>query len=109
MAIFQRGAYYSGIKIFNTFPTEIKELWVNPKKFKISLKHFFVLTLFLYSGWILQQIVSFDKQYSMFFFRVILFVWNENRKQWIINSIKLYLSTIFIIMLFATFNDNNVI
>ena len=40
IAIFWKGAYYSGIKIFNTLPTEIKDLSDNPKKFKIALKHF---------------------------------------------------------------------
>jgi hypothetical protein len=44
-AIFQKGAYeyYSGIKIFYTLPTEIKDLSDNPMKFKIALKLFFCI------------------------------------------------------------------
>ena len=37
MAIFQKGVYYSGIKTFNTLPTEIEDISDNPKKFKIAL------------------------------------------------------------------------
>jgi len=36
--IYQKGAYYSGIKIFNNFPLEINNVASNQKKFKISLK-----------------------------------------------------------------------
>ena len=51
LTIFQKGAYYnSGITIFKSRPTEIKDLSNIPKKFKISFKHFFVFTLFLPSG-----------------------------------------------------------
>jgi hypothetical protein len=37
---FLKWIYYSGIKIFNSLPTEIKDLSDNPEKFKIALKHF---------------------------------------------------------------------
>jgi len=70
LAIFQKGAYeyYSGIKIFNTLPTEIQDLSNNPKKFETALKHFFVFTL-LFILWmnILTVSMSFDKQYSLAF------------------------------------------
>ena len=37
LTIFQKGAYYSGIQIFNSLPLEIKNVAGN-KKFKIALK-----------------------------------------------------------------------
>ena len=37
-AIYQKVAYYSGIKIFNNLPLEIKNVTGNQKKFKIALK-----------------------------------------------------------------------
>jgi len=40
LAIFKKGAYYLGIRIFNSLPTGIKDLSDNSKKFKIALKHF---------------------------------------------------------------------
>jgi len=48
-AIFQNGTCYLGIKIFNSLPTEIKDLSDSPNKFKIAL-NLFLFTLFLYSG-----------------------------------------------------------
>ena len=38
LTIYQKGAYYSGIKIFNNLPLEIKNVAGNQKKFKIALK-----------------------------------------------------------------------
>jgi hypothetical protein len=40
LAIYQKGAYYSGIKIFNSFPKPIKDISSKPEKFKIALKHY---------------------------------------------------------------------
>jgi len=40
----QKGAYYSGIKICNCLPTEIKVLSDKPKIWKIALKHFCIHT-----------------------------------------------------------------
>jgi hypothetical protein len=40
LTIYQKGAYYSGIKIFNNLPLEIKDVADNPKKFKLVLKKF---------------------------------------------------------------------
>jgi hypothetical protein len=34
LTTFQKGAYYSGVKIFNNLPTETKEISDNPNKFK---------------------------------------------------------------------------
>jgi hypothetical protein len=40
LTIYQKGAYYSGIKIFNKLPLEIKNTAGNQKKFKTALKKF---------------------------------------------------------------------
>ena len=40
VTIYQKGAYYSGIRIFNNLPLEIKNVAGNEKKFKIALKKF---------------------------------------------------------------------
>ena len=36
----QRGAFYSGVKIFNHLPTSIKALFGDPERFKIKLRNF---------------------------------------------------------------------
>ena len=38
LTIYQKGAYYSGIKIFNNLPLLIKNVASNQKRFKIVLK-----------------------------------------------------------------------
>ena len=38
LTIYQKGACYLGIKIFNNLPLEIKNVAGNQKKFKIALK-----------------------------------------------------------------------
>jgi len=40
LTIHQRGAYYSGIKIFNKLPLDIRNIADNQKGFKITLKKF---------------------------------------------------------------------
>jgi len=37
--MYQKGAYYSGIKIFNDLPKAIKDISSKPNKFKIAPKH----------------------------------------------------------------------
>jgi hypothetical protein len=37
---YQKGVYYSGIKIFSNFPAHIKIMSDNPKQFKSTLKNF---------------------------------------------------------------------
>jgi hypothetical protein len=39
MAMFQKGVYCSGIKIFNGLPKAIKDISSKPNSFKIALKH----------------------------------------------------------------------
>ena len=41
LIIYHREAYYSGIKIFNKLPLEIRNVADNQKRFKIALKNFF--------------------------------------------------------------------
>jgi len=38
LTIYQKGAYYSEIKMFNNLPLEIKNVAGNQRKFKIALK-----------------------------------------------------------------------
>ena len=38
LAIYQKGVYYSGIKIYNHLPTANKDLSRNKNKFKLALK-----------------------------------------------------------------------
>ena len=40
LAMYQKGVYYSGIKIFNGLPKAVKNICSRPNKFKTSLKHF---------------------------------------------------------------------
>jgi len=47
LTIYQKGAYYLGINIFNNLPLEIKNVAGNQRKFKIALKKFFTLIHFM--------------------------------------------------------------
>jgi hypothetical protein len=40
LSMYQKGVYYSGIKIFNALSKAIKDVSSKPNKFKIALKHF---------------------------------------------------------------------
>jgi len=40
LAIYQKGAYYSGIKIYNLLPTAIKDLSGDKNKRKLALKRY---------------------------------------------------------------------
>ena len=55
LTIYQKGAYYSGIKIFNKLPLEIKNVACNQKKFKIALKKF----LHTHSFYTLEEYLSY--------------------------------------------------
>jgi len=43
---YKKGVYYSGIKIFNYLPQNIKNLSWNVKKFKLTLKRFLLVGSF---------------------------------------------------------------
>ena len=40
LAVYQKGVYYSSIKIFNTLPKALKDIYNEPNKFKTALMHF---------------------------------------------------------------------
>ena len=40
LTIYQKGPCYSGIRVFNSLPTDIKDISDSPAKFKTALKHF---------------------------------------------------------------------
>ena len=40
LTMYQKGAYYSGIKIYNHLPTVIKNLSNDTNKFKLALKKY---------------------------------------------------------------------
>jgi hypothetical protein len=46
LTIYQRGVFYSGIKIFNALPMTFKDISGNPKKFKAALKHYLLIHSF---------------------------------------------------------------
>jgi hypothetical protein len=46
LTIYQKGAYYSGIKIFNKLPSDIKNVNGNITKFKAALKKFLYMNSF---------------------------------------------------------------
>jgi hypothetical protein len=44
LSVYQKGAYYSGVKIFNKLPSDIKNVNDNITKFKTTLKNFYMRT-----------------------------------------------------------------
>ena len=63
LTIYQKGAYYSGIKIFNNLPLEIKNVADNQKKFKTALKK----CLYTYSFYTLEEsTVNYGLYYKKF-------------------------------------------
>jgi hypothetical protein len=38
--MYQKGVYYSGVKVFNSLPRTLKDISSKPGKFNIALKHF---------------------------------------------------------------------
>jgi hypothetical protein len=51
LTIYQKGVYYSGIKIFNNLPLEITNVAGNQKKFRTALKKF----LYTYSFYTIEE------------------------------------------------------
>jgi hypothetical protein len=68
LAFFSKELVMQESKFFIPFLPKLRLFLDNPKEFKITLKHFFVFTLF-FTLWMntLTDSVSFDKQYSMVF------------------------------------------
>jgi hypothetical protein len=46
LTLYQKGVYFTGIKLFSNLPLEIKEMVGNPKQFKISLRRYLVIHCF---------------------------------------------------------------
>jgi hypothetical protein len=46
LSIYKKGAYYSGVKIFNKLPSDIKNVNCNITKFKTTLKKFLCVNSF---------------------------------------------------------------
>jgi hypothetical protein len=65
LIIYQKGAYYSGIKILNNLPLETKNVAGNQKKFKIALKNFlytssfYTMEEYLSQSWIMYCVTKF--------------------------------------------------
>jgi len=55
LSVFQKGVYFSGVKIFNNLPTDLKQTFYDVYKFKKSLKRFLLDNSFYsleeYSSW----------------------------------------------------------
>ena len=62
LSIYQKGAYYTGIKVFNSLPSQIRELSHSRHKFKHTLKEF----LLTHSFYTLDEFFNFNcrKAYS---------------------------------------------
>jgi len=58
--MYQKGVYYSGIKVFNSVPKAINDITSKPNKFKIALKHFVPTHSFYSYGNFFKQIVIFN-------------------------------------------------
>jgi hypothetical protein len=56
LAMYQKGTYYSGVEVFNSLPTALKDISSEPGKFKIALRNF----LEIHSFYSLDEF--FDKQ-----------------------------------------------
>jgi hypothetical protein len=54
LSVYQKGAHYTEIKVFNRLPVPIKQLSHETKQFKMALKGFFVSSFFLLVGRIFQ-------------------------------------------------------
>jgi hypothetical protein len=50
LSVYQKGAHYTGIKVFNRLPVPIKQLSQDRKQFEMALKGFFASPFFLLIG-----------------------------------------------------------
>jgi len=57
MSVYQKGTYYTGIRVFNSLPSQIKELCHNRNQFKRALKYF----LYFHSFYTLCEYFSCNK------------------------------------------------
>jgi len=68
LAVYQKEVYYSHVRIFNNFPSDVKNTSHNPKSFKIILKYFFITHCLYTIGEILFQMVQYKWQMVQFRF-----------------------------------------
>jgi hypothetical protein len=57
LSVYQKGTYYTGIRVFNSLPFQIKELCHNINQFKYALKN----VLYFHSFYILDEYFSCNK------------------------------------------------
>ena len=57
LSVYQKGTYYTGIRIFNSLPSQIKELCHNRTQFKRALKNF----LYFHTFYTLDEYFSSNK------------------------------------------------
>jgi hypothetical protein len=57
LSAYQKGTYYSGIRVFNSLPSQVKNLSHNRNQFKCALKNF----LYLHSFYTLVEYFSCNK------------------------------------------------
>jgi hypothetical protein len=61
LSVYQKGALYAGIKVFNRLPVPIKQLSHDTKQFKMALKSF----LYLYSFYSLDEYFNYNTSYIL--------------------------------------------
>jgi hypothetical protein len=57
LSVHQKGTYYSGIKMFNSLPSQIKDLSHNRNQFKHALEKF----LYFHSFYTLDEYFSYNR------------------------------------------------
>jgi len=57
LSVYQKGTYYTGIRVFNSLPSQIKELCHNINQLKCALKNF----LYFHSFYTLDEYFSCNK------------------------------------------------
>jgi len=67
LAVFQKGVWYSGIKIYNHFTPTLKQLLYNISKFKVALKNLFLPTPFTQWG----NIMAGNKDFGSYYYILI--------------------------------------
>ena len=57
LSVYQKGTYYTGIRVFNSLPCQIKDLSHNRNQFKCALKNF----LYFHSFYTLDEYFNCNK------------------------------------------------
>ena len=64
LAVFQKGVWYSGIKIYNHLPPTLKQLSYDISKFKVALKRFLYTNIF--TRW--RSIIAWNKDLGPYYY-----------------------------------------